>query len=236
MGTAAMEGKLGKLTTAIEERGNAVRFVVAADDPRCRDRLVHMGYDRVGGRRCATRWFANSKELPRYFERFSASIAPMVLQSARLVRVPWEAALLEFLRRVEGSGVDWWLYGSGALAVRGLDIEPGDLDIHVSDAHAAGRVFDDLLVTPVERMHGWVANYTGRAFCHAVVEWLSEPLAEHDDPAAPHEQGPLIAEQLEVVRWRGHEVRVPPLSAQLRVCERRGLTGRAALIRSAMRP
>ncbi|HWK25623.1 MAG TPA: hypothetical protein VNS09_03620 [Solirubrobacter sp.] len=230
MSGATIDGKPGRLTTAIEEHRNAVRFVVTTDAPLYQDRLVHMGYERVSNERCATRWFAPSPELPRYFARFAASIEPMVLQSARLVRVPWEEALLEFLRRVEGSGLDWWLYGSAALAVRGLDIEPGDLDINVSDAHAAGRVFDDLLVTPVERMHGWAANYTGRAFCHAIIEWIAEPLAEHDDASAPNEQGPLIAERLEVVRWRGHRVRVPPLLSQLRVCERRGLTDRVALI------
>ncbi len=78
----------------------------------------------------------------------------MVLQSARLERVPWEEALLEFLRRVDGTPLQWWLYGSGALAVRGLAIEPADIDIHVSDAALTGRIFDDVLVTPVERMHG----------------------------------------------------------------------------------
>jgi hypothetical protein len=207
---------------------------VATDDPVYHERLVHMGYEPLGSGRCATRWFARSPDLSRYFARFAASIEPMVLQSARLVRVPWEDALLEFLRRVQGRGLDWWLYGSGALAVRGLEIEPGDLDINVSDASEAGRVFDDLLVTPVERMDGWAAKYTGRAFCHAIIEWISEPLVEYDDASAPNEQGPLIAEQLEVVRWRGHQIRVPPLRAQLQVCERRGLTNRAALIRSVV--
>jgi hypothetical protein len=95
-------------------------------------------------------------------------------------------------------------------------------------------VFDDLLVTPVERMDGWVAAFTGRAFCGAIVEWLAGPHAALDDPAAPHEQGPFVADRIETVRWRGHDVPVPPLSASLRACERRGLTERAALIRAAL--
>jgi len=66
---------------------------------------------------------------------------------------------------------------------------------------------------------GWVAKHTGRAFGHAIIEWLSEPHAEYDDPSAPHEQGPFIAEHLQTVQWRGHRVYVPPLRAQLRVCE-----------------
>ena len=88
---------------------------------------------------------------------------------ARSRAVPWDIALLEFLARVEGSALTWWLYGSGALAARGLPIEPRDVDVHVDDAQLAGRLFDDLLVTPVERLDGWVARHVGRAFAGAVV-------------------------------------------------------------------
>jgi hypothetical protein len=127
------------------------------------------------------------------------------------------------------------VHGSAALAARGLPTEPGDIDVRVDDAAPAGRIFDDALVTPVERMDGWVAAYDGRAFRHAIVEWMAEPHAALDDPSAPHEQGPFVAGRIEAVTWRGCHVRVAPLDAQLRVCERRGLTDRAALIRAAMR-
>lgn len=226
---------LRQLQTSVEERGGHARFIVATEDPLAQDRLVHMGYLAIGNERFATRWFPPSANVRRYYDRFAASIEQMVLHSARLVPVPWEEALREVLHRVENTDLQWWIYGSAALALRGLPIEPGDIDIHVSDAAQTGRIFDDLLVTPVERMNGWVAMYTGRAFCHATIEWLSEPHAKHDTRSAPHEQGPFVADHIETVQWREHVVRVPPLSAQLRVCERRGLTARADLIRSVMR-
>ncbi len=100
-------------------------------------------------------------------------------------------------------------YGSGALAVRGLASSRETSTSTSATLRRRGRIFDDLLITPVERMHRWVAKYAGRAFWHAIIEWLSEPLAEHDDVAAPHEQGPFIAGQLEEVQWRGHRVRMP---------------------------
>jgi len=224
---------LGTVATAVEESEDGVRFVVVADDPRCRDVLPRMGY-LAAGDRFATRWFPREADARRYFPRFAASIEPMLLQKLRLAPVPWEDALDEWLRRVDGSGLDWWLYGSGALAVRGLNVMPGDLDVNVDDAWLAGRICDDLLVTPVEHVSGWVADCVGRTFNGAVLEWLSDPREEIDDAAAPCEQGPLISAELETVAWRGHRLRVPPLSAQLRVAERRGLTARADLIRTAM--
>jgi hypothetical protein len=40
-----------------------------------------------------TRWFAASASTRRYYQRFAASIESMVLQSAGLLPVPWQAAL-----------------------------------------------------------------------------------------------------------------------------------------------
>lgn len=149
------------LTTQIERIGESARFVILAADPLYRDRLEHLGYLGIGNNRFATAWFRNSPSVPRYYERFAASIEQMVLQSARLVAVPWEDALLEFLGRADGSGLHWWLYGSAALAVRGIAITPGDIDLNVDSADLAGHIFDDLLITPVLDMEGWVAKRVG---------------------------------------------------------------------------
>ena len=48
-------------------------------------------------------------------------------------------------------------------------------------------------------------------------------------------KGPFVADQLKTVQWHGHRIYVPPLSAQLRTCELRGLSKRVDLIRSAIR-
>jgi hypothetical protein len=220
------------LATELEARVDRVRFAIATADPVAGECLPHMGYLATGSGRFATRWFA--PDARRLYARFAASIGPMVRQCARLEPAPWEDALEAALRRLENAGFAWWLYGSAALAVRGIPVAPADVDLHVGDPFAAGRLFDDVLVTPVERLDGWVAAYVGRAFDGAVVEWLAEPHAALDDPDDPHEQGPFVAGRLETVRWRGHDVRVPPLAVQLRTCERRGLTERAALIRRAL--
>ncbi len=222
------------LRTSIQVEGDRARFVIATRDPAIAGALPAMGYARIGAGRAATRWFPRCPRLESYYTRFATCIEAMVDHKLGRARVPWDRALLEVLRRVDGTALSWWLYGSAALAVRGLPIEPRDIDVHVDDAAWAGHVFDDLLVTPVERIDGWVAHRTGRAFAHAIIDWLAEPRADQDDPAAPHEQGPFIAAHIEEIGWRGQVVRVPPLSAQLRVCERRGLTRRAELIRSAL--
>ena len=222
------------MTTAIEERDGRARFVLETASPLYQERLEHLGYGSIGDDAFATPWFERSPRTQAYYERFAASIEQMMLQSARLVPVPWEEALREFLRQVDGVELKWWLYGSAALAVRGLEVEPGDIDFNM-DSRAAARIFDDLLITPVLELQAWAAKRVGRAFHHAIIEWVSDPHPETDDPAAPQEHGPFVATALETVEWDGHRVWVPPLSAQLRSCELRGLADRAELIRGAMR-
>ena len=152
----------------------------------------------------------------------------MLRQTASGV-VPWEEALLGFLDRVDR--VDWWLAGSGALAVRGVDLSPRDLDV-ITDAAGAqrlGELLTDALVEPVFTSEGWIARWWGRAFLGARVEWVAEVAASVDDPD-PVDFGPTAAANLERVRWRGHELRVPPLELQLAVAARRGLSDRVVAI------
>jgi hypothetical protein len=224
-----------KLTTEIERVNARARFVVSTLDPVSQDRLEHLGYLGIGGDLFATRWFPDGPSIPRYYERFAASIESMVLQSARLVPIPWEEALEVFLRRVAGSKLTWWLYGSAAVAVRGIEISPGDIDISVDEPYLAGEIFDDLLVTPVEELDGWVARYVGRAFDAAIIEWTSDPHADNDGPARPGEFGPNVAPLIENIEWHGRQIGVPPLSVQFATCQRRGQTERIELVRAAMR-
>ncbi len=218
------------LSTSLELLDDLVaHFIVNTDNNLYQERLIHMGFRRVDAS-SFSRDLSATPDIKRIHERFSRHLEEVVLQSARLRPVPWDEALREFLRRVEGSGLDWFLSGSGALAVRGLHVSPGDLDFWVEDAQAIGRLLDDLLVEPVSERSGWIAKWFGRAFHGALIEWLADV-----DPAVdkkPNEQGPAAASRLETVDWEGHRIWVTPIDIQLEVSELRGLDSRMAQIRS----
>ncbi|WP_433178538.1 hypothetical protein [Actinoallomurus sp. CA-150999] len=222
--------RLGRLA---EPAGDRVEFMVRTDVPIYQARLPKMGWRPADEPGLFTRRLDDAPDVEAIFERFTRHIETMIRQSARLEPADWETGLAELADRAEGSDLRWWLYGSGALAVRGLDIEPGDLDVHVNDAGLAGRLMADLLVEPVTRMHGWVADAGGRAYTGILIEWLAGACPTGTDP--PHEQEEAAADHLELIPWRGRRIRVPSLKIQLAVAERRGLADRAALIRQAMR-
>lgn len=179
----------------------------------------------------------DTPHLERLYHQFARAAEAMILQRSRVQVVPWEAALQALLQRLEGQNIYWWLGGSCALAARGIDVNPGDLDLVTDEvgSHHLAELLDDVLVGPVEDVTSWnwIARWFGRAFLHARIEWIGEPIPESDQYGVT-EFGPATASQLEILSWHGYELRVPPLAIQLAVNERRGLDERVQKIRQAL--
>ncbi len=93
------------------------------------------GFTAGDGRR-VRRFPAGTPRLDRAWVNFQRSVEPWLRQAAGLDPVPWADTLALVCGRL--AGVDWWLTGSAALAVRGLAVVPGDLDL-VVPAGAARR-------------------------------------------------------------------------------------------------
>lgn len=183
----------------------------------------------------ARRFPINSMHLERAYENFARHAWACIQQAAGERPVPWERALADFLARVEGVSIDWWLGGSAALAVRGLSVVPGDFDLIVDDVgahHLSDRLLD-CLIEPVAAVDDWFCNWFGRAFLHARFEWVGGVDARADTPHIS-DFGPAAASQRETVVWRGYDIRVPPLEMQLATHERRGRHERAAQIRETI--
>jgi hypothetical protein len=163
------------------------------------------------------------------FERYAQE---MLLQAARVHPVPWEHALSAFMQTIEGQNLEWWLTGSAALSVRGIDVEPGDFDLVVDQdgAQRLGELLMDYLYEPVMPVQDWIGRWFGRAFLHARFEWVGD-VNESIEQWGVSDAGPTAARSLETITWHGKEIRVPPLDLQLEVNERRGLTERVEKIK-----
>jgi hypothetical protein len=217
------------------ERGGEIEFILADVAPAYVAAVQGLGYAARGD--TFVRAFpADSAHVDRAFDNFARHAETLVLQKAGVLPRPWERGLSAFLERVAGAGVDWWLVGSAALAVRGIAVEPGDLDL-VADGPGANRLGDlllDALIEPVARTEDWVVEWFGRAFLHCCLDWVGAVKAGADEPE-PCDFGPVAARRREVVVWRGHPLQVPPLDLQLAVSRRRGLSDRVALIEVFLR-
>jgi hypothetical protein len=208
------------------------RFVLEEVEPELERAVAELAFAHEGA--AWVRAFpADAPHCEAAEQRFVACAHALVRQAAGLEPVPWEATLETLVARVGAD--DWWLVGSGALAVRGAPVSPRDLDL-ISDAHGCERLADslaDLLVEPLVD-GGFLGARWLRAFGTVRLECVGGVHASLDEGDEPSDFGPVAAARLETVEWRGHFIRVPPLELQLRVSERRGLTDRVQAIRDLM--
>jgi len=222
------------MKTKLRIKGDHAYFVITELDERFHNAAEAMFYNRVEDG-FAKRFPTNTPRLDNAYWNFEKYIEEVILQMAGVHPVPWEKSLLAFLDVVEAQDIDWWLTGSAALTVRGLDIVPHDFDIVVDaeGAHKLGELLSDYVFEPVVDCEGWFFKWFGRAFLHARIEWVGAVNDSADEPEVS-EFGPTAASSLETAYWREHEIRVPPLRLQLRHSERRGLTDRVRKIKTIM--
>jgi hypothetical protein len=176
---------------------------------------------------------ADAPGLHESYVRFKRTVDDVLAQAAGRRMPPWEDALDAVATRLATVRVDWFLVGTGALAARGIEVVPHDLDLVVADPAAAAEAFRHVHIEPVSvsRPGTWIARFFGRAFLHTRIEWIAGVDPEVDTYGSPNDYGPLAASRLEAVRWQDHDLKLAPLDLQLAVTERRGLRERAEAIR-----
>jgi hypothetical protein len=212
--------------TLCRRAGAHIYFMVADLDEAYHETVRKLEFEPVDGG-FARRFPADSPHLERIYATFARSAEDVILQKAGVRPAPWDRVLDMVLPLMNAHAITSWLVGSTALAVRGLDVSPRDVDLVVDEvgAHRLAQLLLDDLIEPVTPIESWSARWFCRAFPGALLE-LVGGVDKH------HYWG--SAALWETVTWRGHHLRVPPLEELLIGAERRDLTARASLIRKAL--
>ena len=219
------------MKTVYKTEGTTTYFIIKELNQEYQDAvkdLYYSGYEDG----FAKDFPADTPNLEYIYHNFELYAEEMILQTAGVHPVSWEKALMTFLTLTKDENIDWWLTGSAALAVRGIDVFPRDIDLTVAgdDCVKLGELLMDYLVEPVIPCIGWIANWFGRAYINARLEWIGGVDDSVDTPNAS-DFGPTAEKTLEVVKWNGVEIRVPSLELQLKVSERRRLHDRVEKIK-----
>ena len=216
-------------------KGTQTYFIITELDPAYHQAARDLEYKQIEegfAHICPT----NSPHLDQIYQNFACYAGEMILQTARVHPAPWEQSLIAFLEIIKGHHIDWWLVGSTALAARGIDVSPRDIDLSVADAdaHKLGDLLLDYLIEPMQATEDWFCNWFGRAFLQMRLEWVGG-VDERADTPEICDFGPTAKSRQETVIWHGHELHVPPLDLQLKANEERGLTERVKKIKSFMK-
>jgi hypothetical protein len=140
---------------------------------------------------------------------------PEMLDQKHGVRpADWEAGLAWIGDILDGIEADWFLIGSAALAVRGMDVRPGGIDVALDEAGAdrLGPYVGAGVLRPVIDSGGWeVATRSGLLFHGCTISIVG---GMHDQQW-PRPWDSAARAALETVTWQDRSVRVPPLEAML---------------------
>jgi hypothetical protein len=220
---------------AFERVGNQVAFRIEAFEPKY-EPVFKSCYYRKDDRGYFKQFPANCMHMDRIQNRFSLYAQTMFDQLGRFAEVPWQDALRSFSRIMEDNHLEWWLTGSCATQLHGIEIGPHDIDamVRAVDVPRITDVLKDFLIEPIVDTDGWVTKDFGVCFLTARIDIASDPSATLDDPE-PADCGPFAFNHLEHLQWQGFDIRVPPLELQVNVNRRRGRMDRVEKIEAFLR-
>jgi hypothetical protein len=152
------------------------------------------------------------EEASRNWEDFGAELFD---QKHGVLPVDWEAGLLWIGDILDGMDADWTLVGSAALAVRGIDVSPGNLDVVVDEA-SADRLAPHIgagVLRPMVDTDGWVVATRMGLLFHGCGITVLGGVKDQERPTPWDSEARAHAE---TVVWGDRTIRVPPLQRQLR--------------------
>jgi hypothetical protein len=213
-----------------EEQSQDIVFTLSEFDAKY-EPVFQMCYYQKEGNTYIKSFPVNTPNLSTIMQYYAKHAEEMFSQLGYFSPVYWEKGLLQFLERVDGKGIDWWLTGSCAACIRGIPLNPHDVDIMVNsrDVPLIQSIFHDVTIEPIVDTHGWLTKEFGVLFLQARVDIASDPVAALDEPE-PVDCGPYAKAHLEEVVWHGYTVRVPPVALQLNVNRKRGRLERVKLL------
>jgi hypothetical protein len=214
-----------RIVTGMEGSWRTLRVLDA--DPGQRAALQELGF----GPELARRYPPGT----RYFDRAVANLRQDLgeMVSQRIAGSPpgWAGPLDDLPRRAGQARVRLAVVGSVALAVRGVGVRPGDIDVITTTegADALADAYQETLVMPVATVPGF--GRWSRAFTGGIrVEWLGNPARVQDGPWPLAASAWSIASPFEEVSWENRILRVPPLEVQRRAEVHRQWPDRVAAI------
>ncbi len=127
-----------------------------------------------------------------------------IKQRLKILPTPWEKALSLFIAEMKKLNIDWYVHGSTAMALWGLDVAPKDVNIIIANYSDFDKVrshFYKFAIRPIERCENWMMSGLGDIFMKAVI-----CLAFHNKELEPYDTSNLCQ-----ITYNGDEIYISSL-------------------------
>jgi len=195
--------------------------VEEVESPELAEAIQHMAW-RQDGERFVLPYPQTAVADQRERELVTANFARLgpAMFEASLSGIDWERPIDMLARALAGEKIEWYLVGSAGDALRGVAVQPFDIDIvvHTRDYQKAREVcfgeFADAVVQPFTDTPGLFAlRCFGRLFlAGAMVEVAADEAWNRESREPPYEQ----------VAWNGHDLLLESLQLRQRIEMARG--------------
>jgi len=148
--------------------------------------------------------FDNVKDFEYCADNFTKYGETAIKQQLKIIPAPWEKALDLFIPEIEKLDVDWYIHGSVAMALWGIDVAPKDVNIIIPNYSDFDRVRDHFCkyaIRPIERCENWIMSGLGEIFMEAVIG-----ISFHNKELEPYDMS-----KLGKINYNGTEVYVSGL-------------------------
>jgi len=105
-------------------------------------------------------WFQNRADVDQVKQNF-ARLGPEMFSG----QSNWQQAFSILVGKFNAHHIEWYCFGSVCEAVRGIPIEPNDLDVivHTKEFYRVKDIFADAVIEPfVDNQNTWLVRYFGR--------------------------------------------------------------------------
>ena len=105
-------------------------------------------------------------------ENFTKYGEIFINQQVKETPAPWEKALDLFIAEMSKIDADWYIHGSAAMALWGIDVKPKDVNIIVpnySDFEKVRKLLAKFAIIPIERCEDWLMSGGGTIFMEASI-------------------------------------------------------------------
>jgi len=139
--------------------------------------------------------------------------------------------LLNIAKKLNDNKIKWFLSGSVAAKVYGVEINPKDINIVVDlkDLEKIQDLFKNEIIIPVERCDDWIAKGYGTMYDEIPVDFVFDISEELDSPE-PIDCGPYAWNHLNEIKIKEQIIPLPDLNLLYNINKRRNRVERANLI------
>lgn len=221
---------------SVSEQDGGLYFRIMKYDEALDKTFKNHGYVKTGE--------AYEKSFPAAFpfkdkiiENYRKNAENMLCEEAGLKPMKWQKGFEQFALIANKAGLDWWTTGRILLPLNGIDAEINDVDFyfHSRDLDRVYDAFSDYIIEPVVS-DTWRANtfrYYGLAYLHCAICIFADPLEALDIPEPVH-YGRYASKNLITVKWRGIDVKIPPVELYIMTLRKWGMNEAAQSIIDAL--